>query len=401
MRTTSPHGLAVLPVLFACIGSLASAACGGAPDREPSSEDTAGTEIGRQTSAIQDGTSDTKAAHNFAVGIVSRYNTVCSGTLIAPNLVLTARHCVVPPTAEGAAGVTCSDTFPKANVSPGDLFVTTSPNLLSAKKRYAAKKITTPTDRGFCGNDIALITLQSNVPESEAEPAIPVVQFAMSDRSRIGGTIAALGYGITSPSANDSGIRRIHEDISIVCVPGDDSYACKGSYKSMVDSEAEFVTEGFVCSGDSGGGAFDQATFTEGAPYVLGALSRGPQTDDRCLAAIYSRTDAHADLIIAAGLEAAEAGGYDPPGWTSSTIEPSTAPEPSVANPSCEGETCTATDATEPEAPAESAVMVKKTTTGCAVARGPASPTNDDLAAVGLAGIVGLAVRRRRAASEA
>ena len=48
-------------------------------------------------------------------------------------------------------------------------------------------------------------------------------------------------------------------------------------------------------------GAFDQTTFEAGEPYVLGTLSRGPQTEDQCLAAIYTRTDAHSDMIIAAG----------------------------------------------------------------------------------------------------
>src|SRR5690606_29720568 len=140
-------------------------------------------------------------------------------------------------------------------------------------------------ETGFCGNDIALITLEDNIPESEAQPATPVVQFPMTDRTRIGDQITALGYGITSPNASDSGVRRIRQKIDIVCVPGDESYDCKSGYGRMLDSDKEFITEGYVCSGDSGGGAFDQASFESGAPYVLGTLSRGPQSDDRCLAA--------------------------------------------------------------------------------------------------------------------
>ncbi|OJY17333.1 MAG: hypothetical protein BGO98_00050 [Myxococcales bacterium 68-20] len=372
MRTTSLLGLVLLPALIAC---------GSAP--EPSESET----LGQQSSAVQDGQSDTKKAHNFAVGIMAfQYGAVCSGTLIAPNLVLTARHCVVPP--EGSAAVTCDDQFPSRNISPSSLFVTTEPSLRRATKRYVAKEITTPKARGFCGNDIALITLEDNIPTSEATPVTPVVQFSMTDRTKISGQITALGYGITSPKASDSGVRRIREEIDIVCVPGDDSYAaCKGAYARMLDSDKEFLTEGYVCSGDSGGGAFDQKTFDDGAPYVLGALSRGPQTEDRCLAAIYSRTDAHAEMILAAGEKAAKAGGYDRPSWLSAS--PDTAGDPETGTV-CEGETCTATDVTEPP----ETFVTKTTTTGCSAA--PRTTSSSSFGVLALAGIAALVVTRRR-----
>ena len=51
----------------------------------------------------------------------------------------------------------------------------------------------------------------------------------------------------------------------------------------MADSDKEFVTEGWVCSGDSGGGAFDQHSFTAGTPFVLGALGRARELGARTL----------------------------------------------------------------------------------------------------------------------
>src|SRR5437762_8849009 len=72
---------------------LLTVACGGTDEASRSES------LGAQKSAIQGGQLDTNAKHGFAVGVANKLGGLCSGTLIAPNLVLTARHCVVPPSA--------------------------------------------------------------------------------------------------------------------------------------------------------------------------------------------------------------------------------------------------------------------------------------------------------------
>lgn len=363
-----------LPLLLAAVLALPVVACGSA------AEDG---DIGTSEHDVEGGNLDTSSANNFAVGITMGANAVCSGTLIAPNLVLTARHCVVAD--DGNEWVTCKTKFGPP-VAPETLKVTTSPNLYRADRFYPAKKIVVPQEDGFCGNDLALVLLDKNIPESEAIPAIPVVQFDMTESAQIGKQITALGYGLTNPSAKDSGVRRIRQNIGIVCVPGSDKLACTGEAQKLADSQSEFITEGYVCSGDSGGGAFEQRSFLSGKPFVLGTLSRGPQTNDRCLAAIYTRTDMHSDLIVSAALEAAQLGGYDTPSWTTAPVHPR------VGETQCKGNVCTSVEATEP-APAPSSNATDHG--GCSIGTTRSSSRGDFLV-LGLAAL-GLAVARRRA----
>jgi len=273
------------------------------------SNEAEGEDVGTQTSAVIGRTAAEK--YNSALSVGNIDNHACSGTLIAPNLVLTARQCVIPrdalPSSTGA--ITCGETtFPADLIDADSLLIQAVSPINQAEPIYRVKKIFVETENGWCGNDIALLELDEKIPASVANPATPVVQFSLSEPGNVGRKVTAVGYGRSAPTARDSGSRRERAAIDILCIPGDDSYDCD---PYPID-ERELVTDGYVCtSGDSGSGPY-QVSQADGSLYVLGALSR---SDGNCRNAVYTRTDAHADLIIRAALEAAAEGGYEAPQW--------------------------------------------------------------------------------------
>jgi len=330
------------------------------------SNDAEGEDIGKQKSAVSGGAAGDK--YNSAVSVGNINNRVCSGTLIAPNLVLTARRCVIPPDELPSVDtIRCGTTaFPRGLVDTNSLLIQAVAHMGQADPIYQVKKIFLETESGWCGNDIALLELDENIPASVAQPATPLVQFSLSDPGNVGSTVTAVGYGRSAPTARDIGYRRERAAIDILCIPGDDSYDCD-PYR--ID-EREFVTDGYVCGGDEGGGAY-QLSQDDGTPYVLSAFSRA---DEDCRNAVYTRTDVHADLIIAAALEAAAAGGYQAPQWTAS------------------GNDC-GDGADQDCAPTTVQYAV---TRGCSATPRTAAPTMFDWLA--LAGVTLVVMRRRRSA---
>lgn len=283
--------------------ATAAAACSSEPPKEQS-------ETGQAQQAVQGGT--TTSSYPFAVGINIGGRGTCSGALIAPNLVMTARHCVSPIST--GETIDNSSRF-TGNYAANSLQITTQANMGSGGFR-AGREIMVPTDSKSMGNDIALIILSSSVPANEATPITPAVQHAIYNTRRYSKLFTAIGYGITGPGRNDSGVRRIRQKIDIKCATGS-NVTCDGvtgpdGLPAILATE--FLTGQGVCQGDSGSSAYEQNNFDAKTPVSLGVLSRGDANS--CDIAIYTRTDSHKDLIIAAANRAATLGGYAAPAWT-------------------------------------------------------------------------------------
>ncbi|MFO0678224.1 MAG: S1 family peptidase [Polyangiaceae bacterium] len=281
--------------------------------------------LGTSEQSIQGGSVDSANKYPYAVGI---YDTaaggICSGALIAPNLVLTARHCVAEV---GSESVNCDTDEFGATTSPSNLVVTTDNAISQTAKIYRARKVFTPPATKFCGNDIALIMLSTSVPATEATPIVPAVYAPITDHSKFDMKYTAIGYGVTAPnSSNSAGTRRFKENISIQCIPGDALFDC-GDLTGAPLTPNEFVAGAGTCQGDSGSSAYEQKSFTAGAPISLGVLSRGGSSRTQCMDAIYTRVDSWRDLVISAAVEAAQTGNYTPPSWTNSTWTPPPTPD--------------------------------------------------------------------------
>jgi MYXO-CTERM domain-containing protein len=282
----------------------------------PSSEPTASL-----ASAVEGGGLDT--THTFAVGVIQRANHIglCSGALLAPNLVATARHCVTQQMASNA--VDCNSIF-TPQVPAGDLLVTTDAQIAPSSTFVGVVQIVAPSGpdhERLCGNDIALLILNRNIGLSQY--VTPAVNPPMTDHKTYNTVVTAIGYGISTPTdttGTSAGSRRIKQNVTLACIPNDTGFTdCFGDpMLRQVMTSNEFLSgDGSTCEGDSGSSAYDQGSLNQGKLVSFGVLSRGGVSPDSktCILPIYSRFDAWGQLLSDAANLAASMGGYSLPAW--------------------------------------------------------------------------------------
>ena len=271
---------------------------------------------------IQGGTTDT--TDTFVVAVVEAQAqpgeiAICTGSLLAPNLVATARHCVAPATPQPVA---CDVTAFGTTVAPESIDVTSDTSIVDPDAQWSSvQKIVVPSGVGqstFCGNDLALLILSQ--PISAPQYVTPVISPPMTD-GVYSTKFTAIGYGVTTPADTTSetaGTRRIVQDLDVVCLSNDSTLpSCLSDASADFLSPNEFVASGGTCDGDSGSGAFEQTNFNAGVPLSFGVLSRGSNDADgsTCINPIYTRFDAWGPLILQTAVQAAQLGGYATPAW--------------------------------------------------------------------------------------
>ena len=351
--------------------ALAVAWASGCGSSDPSQEIT-----GVAVSPIQGGTSDT--THDFAVAVVQFDSQtgaaeICSGALLAPNLVATARHCV---STLASPQIVCGTSPFEGLVPENQIFVSAQAAIATTKPGFvtlAPGGILVPTGAGqadVCGNDIALLILKNNIVIGSsgsmidlASYVVPAIDPPMTD-SVYSNKVTAIGYGIDTPTDDGgvtAGLRRIKENIGLVCIPNDPNVSTldcfqgpNASVAKQVLSANEFVSgDSSTCEGDSGSNAFDQGFFDKGQWVSFGVLSRGSVSPDgqTCVQPIYTRFDAWSSLLITAAKQAQAAASptYPLPLWAGGAAIDASLPPPSASSSSggaataSTGQTCLGT----------------------------------------------------------
>jgi MYXO-CTERM domain-containing protein len=365
-------------------------------------------ELGRARQAIINGVASDASDDSallIPLFIGNQFVGSCSGSLIAPNLVLTARHCV-SKTDEGAichvdgtpinGGVVYSDHPAK------DIGVITGTQIKFDLDGQGTQIFVPPSDT-LCNSDIALVLLDRNI-------AAPIAQLRLGSGPVAGEMLRAVGWGESNNSAGFE--RRRREHIPILTVGPDDE-----PFGESVGAR-EFQVGESICSGDSGGPAFAEST---GA--VVGVVSRGGNglmptqqnptagcvdQGDYVTLNIYTRVDGFTDLLT----QAFAAAGTDP--WLEGGPDPKKAKinEACASNEDCRSalclepekagycsQTCDGTPGSCPDPLTcqkdNGALVCKMRSKGCEMGAGHAPGTLAPLALVLLAFATWL--RRRRA----
>jgi MYXO-CTERM domain-containing protein len=286
----------------------------------------AGVAASSDVSAIQNGQSTIGEFQSLAFKVGASASTsvfVCSATLIAPNLALTARHCLYKFGEIPVDNVACgTGTFTPNDVPADSLWLSTDSKAAGEVDRHhQVAKYFVPLTTEVCGADIAVLQLKDKILPAEATPAEPDLSPLDGGRDsyeRHGTSIVMVGHGESTvpPSDNDIGIRNIRQDALLQCVYGSERFRCREKQDTAFTTK-EFIVKDGACPGDSGSGAYSATAYASNRRVVLGVQSRASIQGGLCIHDVYARVDAWATLIIDAAKEAAQAGGYPLPGWAS------------------------------------------------------------------------------------
>ncbi len=356
-RVLSQRGFRV-SIAVALAAALGSAACTAPVDEPATSELRAAIVNGEPSDASED---YVLRLESKAIGSEGEN---CTSTLVAPNIVFTALHCV---SYFGAGKFSCAPDGTLNPTAPGDgelgalappesvkVFVGASTN--TEPDAYGIKVFGTGASN-ICRNDFAIVILDRNLD-------LPVASLRLVRPMAKGELMTVVGYGLTETDVSNGRRRRTGvpvTDVGPLVLSGPTTAAPR-----------TFVTSQGPCFGDSGGPAFSEDT---GALSGVYSLAGGQVCTARNIRNVYTRLSPFTNLIEQAFAEA----GAEP------VLEPYDGPPEQIDPP----------DGEPVEEPDDLSGGSGSRSQGCALAPGSRGSTRVGLA-FGLLAAVQLRRRRSR-----